>query len=163
MFNSILDLIVCGEYCDPCMKPFQEENTDCWKDLTLQSMVPNPKTPPVPKFVKFPDSNDDVSALNDQYSYSRHEGIEDGPYNDLELRIEGLDNNVDRVLVEQNNHTHSCIPSQDDSDGSSYSSYKRTVSEKTYSRKHTFTWHTEPTDTTMDRQNYSLRSILKVR
>jgi hypothetical protein len=129
-------------------------------------MVPVPRSPPVPKVVHFPDYSDDVSALNDNPYKHRHECNEsEGPYHDLELRVEVLDDSMNDLIQKtfpknglavtgkSKKLPRKFLPREDDCDGSSYSSCKRTIATKSYLRQHTFSWQTDSTDATMQTQN----------
>lgn len=163
MLNSILELVVCngsmcGTDCGRWTTTLQDDDANLWKDLTLQ-FVPDPRPPPVPEVVQFPECSDDVSALNGPTQH-RHEDDEsyEPSYHDLELRVEVLDNPFPkkRFTFSQSRYPRAFVSRDDDCDGSSYSSCKETIATKSYRRKYSFSWQTDSTDATMQAQNRSV-------
>jgi hypothetical protein len=158
MFNTLLDFLVCGGSmcgvtCGRWTKALQDDDADLWKDLTLQNLVPDPRAPPVPRVVRFPDDFDDVSTLNDPHQI-RSKEIQNETLGDLELRVESFDEDVGSF--DGPGFRSISREFYDLGDGSSYSSFsrsKRTAVGKSQVRQQTLSWQTDSTDATMQTQN----------
>jgi hypothetical protein len=172
MFSVLLDHVLCGG-CGRWTKSLQDDDADLWKDLSLQNSIPLQKSPPVPRVVAFPSDSDefdddDISTLCDPY----HRRTEpDSEPHDLELRVEIVEHKAESDDTVDNGRSRSCPRPQhashprryfhleDDCDGSSYSSCKKLAMNRGSLRKHTLTWQTNLTDTTM--QKHNIRSLTR--
>lgn len=168
--NRFFELLFCGSnractgaLCTRWTQSIQGDDGDLWRDLTLRNNLPDPRKPPVPKFVHFPCRQfDDVSTLYEgSLQHLRYDAFdpscEEKLPDDLELRVETSsrlnDDESNDLEVERRFFAELCSTpltkrrSQRsiivDGDGSSYSTH----------RQHVNSWKTGSTDTTMPKKN----------